>query len=113
MDKLQPQFLRCDPQLLVFLYPCYSKVILSCRVGLISKRFEGKTELVEPWYGGQYNFKKMDTQLIEKWSSVAPIEELHLPAVNEFIPTNFDILHRAEDSPKVPVLIQVALPWMS
>ena len=76
-------------------------------MSLVSKRFEGKTELKEPWYGSHYNFRKMDPQLIAQWSSVTPIDELHLPAVNEFIPTNFDVVPLQEGSPKLPILLQV------
>ena len=77
------------------------------RVSLVSKRFEGKTELKEPWYGTLYNFRKIDPQLIAQWDSVTPIEELRLPAVNEFIPTDFDLVPQEEEPPKLPTLIQV------
>lgn len=78
-----------------------------CRVAVVSKRFEGKTDLTDPWYEAKYNFRKVDPCLIERWSAVAHMEELHLPAPNEFIPTNFDIVPREENSPCVPTLIQV------
>ena len=79
------------------------------RVAVISKRFEGKTEHTERWYGSGYNFKKIDSKLIEQWGSVETIEDLHLPPVNEFIPTDFEIVPLEENSPSVPTLIQVCL----
>jgi len=81
--------------------------LYTCRVSVVSKHFEGKTELTDSWYGAEYNFRKVDPCLIEQWSAVAHTEELHLPAANEFIPTNFDIVPLEENSPSVPVLIQV------
>ena len=77
------------------------------RVYVISKRFEGKTELTEPWYGSKYNLRKIDPQLIEQWSAASTIEELHLLSPNEFIPTNFEIVPLEDGSPKLPVLTQV------
>ncbi len=79
------------------------------RVAVASKKFEGKTELTEPWYGSSYNYRKIDPRLIEEWKTVALNEELHLPAVNEFIPTDFEILSLGEHPPKEPTLIQVQL----
>jgi len=77
------------------------------RVYVISKRFEGKMELTEPWYGSKYNLRKIDPQLIDQWSTASTIEELHLPSPNEFIPTNFEIVPLEDGSPRLPVLIQV------
>lgn len=86
LDRIQPQYLR---------------------IGVVSQKFEGKTTLKEPWYGSDYNMRKIDPKLVEFWSTVEPIEDLHLPTPNEFIPTNFDILPMGENPPKVPVLVQV------
>ena len=88
LDKLKPQFIR---------------------VGVISQKFQDKTSLVEPWYGSAYNARKINPELIELWSSVHPIPELHLPEPNEFIPTDFTITPRpvGEEMQKRPVLIMV------
>ncbi len=77
------------------------------RVAVVSKKFEGKTELTEPWYGAGYNYRKIDPRVIEEWSTTSLAEELHLPAVNEFIPTDFEIVPLGDSSLKVPTLIQV------
>lgn len=77
------------------------------RISVVSKKFEGKTELTEPWYGAGYNYRKIDPRLIEQWRTVATIEEMYLPAANEFIPTNFEIVPLGDNPPKVPTLIQV------
>ena len=81
------------------------------RLGLLSQSFEGKTELTEQWYKSAYNARKIDPSLIEKWSAVEPIPELHLPLPNEFIPTDFAIVPKpeGEELPKTPVLIRVGL----
>ena len=78
------------------------------RVGFLSQKFEGKTDLVEPWYGSAYSACKIDADLIAKWSSVEPIPELSLPKPNEFIPTDFCIVPKPDgEMAKTPVLIQV------
>ena len=80
------------------------------RVGVTSQKFEGKAASVEPWYGSQYTLRKIDPSLVEMWKNVTPIKELRLPAVNEFIPTNFDLVPLdKERAPKIPTLILVCL----
>ena len=89
LSKLHPQFVR---------------------VGVLSQKFEGKTDLVEPWYGSAYNTRKIEPELIDLWSRVQSIPELHLPGCNEFIPTDFEIVPKPSDRdlPKKPELIKVS-----
>ena len=80
------------------------------RLGVLSQKFKGTTDQVEPWYGSAYSARKIDPQLVELWTSAEPIPELHLPKPNEFIPTDFTIVPRpaeGEEFPAVPVLIKV------
>lgn len=79
------------------------------RLGILSQKFDGKTSLIEPWYGSAYNARKIDPTLISAWSAVEPIPELCLPKPNEFIPTDFTIVPKlcAQEMPKTPVLIKV------
>ncbi len=89
MEHLQPKFLR---------------------FGLLSQKFEGRTNCVEPWYGSAYNSRKIDADVIEGWGSVEPIPELFLPKPNEFIPTDFTLVPKLEvEMPKTPVLIMVCV----
>lgn len=90
MDNLQPKFLR---------------------FGVLSQKFEGKTDRVEPWYGSAFSVRKIDAGLIEMWSSVETIPELFLPKPNEFIPTDFSVVSKPKgEMPKLPVLIKVGVP---
>ena len=88
LDRIKPQYLR---------------------ICVVSQKFKGKTTLTEPWYGSEYNIRKIDSKLVEYWSTVESIEELHLPTPNEFIPTEFDIIPLGENPPKVPTLVQVGV----
>ena len=75
---------------------------------MIGQKFKGQTSLKEPWYGSEYNLRKIEPQLIEKWSQVEHNNKFFLPARNEFIPTDFTLVPPPpKDAPKVPVLIQV------
>ncbi len=79
------------------------------RVGVVSQRYEGKTSSTEPWYNSQYNVRKIDQVLINAWSAACPIKELYLPAENEFIPTDFDLVPLDKDkASKVPKLVVVS-----
>ncbi|PPS08959.1 hypothetical protein GOBAR_AA11683 [Gossypium barbadense] len=70
-----------------------------------SKKFEGLTDKVEPWYGTAYSIEKASPSTIQAWMSSAPNENLHLPAPNVFIPTNLSIKN-AQEKIKLPVLLR-------
>ncbi|GLT96003.1 hypothetical protein SLE2022_136530 [Rubroshorea leprosula] len=70
-----------------------------------SKKFEGLTDVVEPWYGTAYSIEKVTTSMIQEWMSMAPNENLHLPAPNIFIPTDFS-LKDLQEKIKYPVLLR-------
>ncbi|XVE61130.1 hypothetical protein DITRI_Ditri06bG0014900 [Diplodiscus trichospermus] len=70
-----------------------------------SKKFEGDTDKVEPWYGTAYSVEKVTTSMIQKWMSSAPNDNLQLPAPNMFIPTNLS-LRKPRDKIKFPVLLR-------
>lgn len=74
---------------------------------VVGKRFEDTTDHTEKWYGTQYSCRKITPDVISQWESVGGTEELHLPTLNEFIPTDFEVLPAPEVAPKVPVLIHV------
>ncbi|KAH9625012.1 hypothetical protein KSS87_008080 [Heliosperma pusillum] len=56
-----------------------------------SKKFEGKTDSIEQWYGTAYCLEKTSGLVIQQWMSAAADEHLHLPAPNVFIPTDLSI----------------------
>ncbi|KAK9671052.1 hypothetical protein RND81_12G003500 [Saponaria officinalis] len=56
-----------------------------------SKKFEGKTDSTEPWYGTAYSLERISGSVIQQWMSASPDEHLHLPAANVFIPTDLSI----------------------
>ncbi|OMO71346.1 hypothetical protein CCACVL1_18285 [Corchorus capsularis] len=70
-----------------------------------SKKFEGLTDKVEPWYGTAYSIEKVTPSMIQGWMSSAPNEKLHLPAPNLFIPTDLS-LKNAQEKVKFPVLLR-------
>ncbi|KAL3533783.1 hypothetical protein ACH5RR_007304, partial [Cinchona calisaya] len=70
-----------------------------------STKFEGHTDMTEPWYGTAYSVEKVTSLMIQQWMERAPNEHLHLPAANVFIPTDLslkDVIEKTE----VPVLLR-------
>ncbi|XP_019186427.1 PREDICTED: insulin-degrading enzyme-like 1, peroxisomal [Ipomoea nil] len=65
----------------------------------------GHTDTSEPWYGTAYSLEKIDGSLIQKWMDEAPVEDLHLPAPNVFIPTDLSLKHVLEKT-KLPSLLR-------
>ncbi|KAK0594994.1 hypothetical protein LWI29_002428 [Acer saccharum] len=70
-----------------------------------SKKFEGHTEMVEPWYGTAYSVEKINDSIIQEWILSAPSENLHLPVSNIFIPTDLS-LKDVHEKAKFPVLLK-------
>ncbi|OAY40427.1 insulin-degrading enzyme-like 1, peroxisomal [Manihot esculenta] len=72
-----------------------------------SKRFEGQTDLVEPWYKTAYSVENITDSLIQEWISSAPNENLHLPSPNMFIPSDLSLKHvDMQEKVKFPVLVR-------
>ncbi|XP_065827904.1 insulin-degrading enzyme-like [Oscarella lobularis] len=76
------------------------------RTRVVSKTFEGKTNRKEGWYGTDYSLEKIEDCVIQNWKNVVLNADLHLPPVNEFIPTNLSVFPRASGSPSLPTLIK-------
>ncbi|CAA0837441.1 Zinc-metallopeptidase- peroxisomal [Striga hermonthica] len=70
-----------------------------------STKFEGVTDLKEPWYGTKYSVERLPGSTIEQWINRAPSEDLHLPKPNIFIPTDLSIVMVTEKT-KVPILLR-------
>lgn len=59
---------------------------------LLSPDNEGKCNLREKWFGTQYNIDEIDAQWKELWATDFPLNpDLHLPAENKFIATDFTL----------------------
>lgn len=105
-DVIQGQFLirhfRPDLIKMILSHLVPSKV----RITVISKAFEGKTDLQEEWYETEYSVSKISPKFIEEWNNVSLNPSLQLPVENEFIPTDFTIRGRPEDSSPIPSLIK-------
>ncbi|KAJ2938650.1 hypothetical protein O0L34_g11978 [Tuta absoluta] len=61
------------------------------RIGVVAKHFGDKCTMTEPWYGTKYLQEDIPDSKIREWSAVKPIEELHLPPPNEFIPSKLEL----------------------
>ncbi|GFY98227.1 insulinase (Peptidase family M16) family protein [Actinidia rufa] len=70
-----------------------------------SKKFEGHTDKIEPWYGTAYSVQKITCSMIQQWMKSAPDEQLHLPSPNVFIPTDLSLKNVLEKV-KVPLLLR-------
>uniref|UniRef100_A0A668VMV7 Insulin-degrading enzyme n=1 Tax=Oreochromis aureus TaxID=47969 RepID=A0A668VMV7_OREAU len=76
------------------------------RVIVVSKSFEGQTDMTEEWYGTQYKQEAISEETIKKWANADLNGKFKLPMKNEFIPTNFEIYPLEKESPSVPTLIK-------
>ncbi|TVU38355.1 hypothetical protein EJB05_11718 [Eragrostis curvula] len=70
-----------------------------------SKKFEGQTNLTEPWYGTSYSVEAVHPSTIQKWVEKAPKDGLHLPKPNIFIPSDLS-LKNAEEKASFPSMLR-------
>lgn len=65
---------------------------------LKSKKFEGKTDLAEPYYNVKYSEKRIADSILEKFEKPSQIylDRLDLPFKNEFMPTDLDLIKTVE-----------------
>ncbi|ESO09969.1 hypothetical protein HELRODRAFT_109371 [Helobdella robusta] len=84
LDKLSPEHLRL------------------CVVG---KKFAGTTNVKEKWYGTDYSITKIPKDVIDGWRNIELNERFLLPEVNDFIPTNFELLPITPKSILLPSII--------
>jgi insulysin len=70
-----------------------------------SKRFEGQTNLTEPWYGTSYSVEAVPPSIVQKWVVKAPEEDLHLRKPNIFIPRDLS-LKNIEEKVSVPLMLR-------
>ncbi|XP_030604512.1 insulin-degrading enzyme [Archocentrus centrarchus] len=82
------------------------KDVVTKKVIVVSKSFEGQTDKTEEWYGTQYKQEAISEETIKKWANADLNGKFKLPMKNEFIPTNFEIYPLEKDSPSVPTLIK-------
>jgi insulysin len=75
------------------------------RVHVVSKKFEGQTNEEEQWYKTQFKKEAIDSKLLEAWARPLANPHLHLPPVNEFIPTALDIKPQPDAEEEYPRLI--------
>ncbi|KAK9664344.1 hypothetical protein RND81_14G035000 [Saponaria officinalis] len=72
-----------------------------------SRKFEGKTDVTEPWYGTAYSLEKISDLVIQQWISASPDEHLHLPEANVFIPTDLSVKD-VEEKVECPILLRTS-----
>uniref|UniRef100_A0A0D9X0K9 Peptidase M16 N-terminal domain-containing protein n=1 Tax=Leersia perrieri TaxID=77586 RepID=A0A0D9X0K9_9ORYZ len=70
-----------------------------------SKQFEGQTNLTEPWYGTSYSVEAVPPSIIQKWVNKAPVEDLHMPKRNIFIPSDLS-LKNVEEKASFPYMLR-------
>ena len=83
------------------------------RLTLVSQKYPGSWDLREKWYGTEYRYEKIPEDLIKQlWTAVqsSPSKrstELHMPAVNEFVPRRLDVEKKEVKEPaRSPMIIR-------
>lgn len=75
------------------------------RILAVGKIYENKTHLKEKWFGTKYSVEDISDDYIQKWKKITLNSELTLPAQNEFIPNNLELLAKDKDLTEFPRII--------
>lgn len=96
---------RYDPALIETLYDYL--VPEKMRVSVVSKKYEGKTDRTEKWYGTEYRLDKLNQSQLQELKGCGLNEAFHLPEKNTFIPNDLGLIKHdaASELPKFPRII--------
>ena len=64
---------------------------------MIAKKFEGQVSDKEEWYGTEYKLEKIPQDKLKGWANSGLHDNLSLPEINEFIPTDFELVPREQE----------------
>lgn len=67
------------------------------RIKVVSKKFEGKTNLIEKWYGTEYAVEIMPEDQVKELIECGLNEDLRLPEKNTFVPSDLDLVKQSSD----------------
>lgn len=75
---------------------------------LYSKRFEedGVCTETEPWFNIPYNSADVPLHWLESWKDLKPNSDLHLPARNTYIATDFSLKEAKPEANEVPAKVK-------
>ncbi|XP_034051077.1 nardilysin [Thalassophryne amazonica] len=73
---------------------------------LLSPEHEGQCPLREKWFGTQYSMEDFQQEWMEHWTDSQLNSDLHLPAENNFIATDFTL--KPSDCPDTEYPVQIA-----
>ena len=97
IDQYKPELIT---EMLEYLKP------ENCNIVVISKSFEGKTDMKEKYYGTNYRIMDLNTDLIVKLKNPGLNDKFTFPEKNEFIPTKFEIIQSSEKQVTPEKIIQ-------
>lgn len=77
------------------------------RVAIVGKKFVGQTDSTEKWYGTQYKLEDISQEKIDLWTNCGLNDQnLSLPPINDFIPSNLELKTNEEKGEKMPQMIR-------
>jgi len=68
------------------------------RLGVTAQQFGETATRTEPWYGTKFKVERIPREKLEEWENAEIHPNLHLPARNPFIPTDFELVARDDVS---------------
>ncbi|XP_071572686.1 nardilysin [Temnothorax nylanderi] len=76
----------------------------NANIMIFNEDFDGvELNKVEPWFQTKYTDSEIPKEWIERWKSIEPLPDFHLPLPNTFLPSDFSLIPIPAEVPKYPV----------
>lgn len=83
-------------------------VVFLFRTISVSQKHIDRCDKTEEWYGVRYSIEKHTSEQEKMWKECGTHKELQLPARNEFIPHDFELVERDPAHSQSPRVIRVS-----
>lgn len=73
---------------------------------ILDKKFDEKEfDKIEPWFKTKYTDAEIEPEWLERWKTIEPLEDFHLPLPNIFLTNDFSLITLPADIPKYPAKV--------
>ncbi|KMQ86607.1 nardilysin-like isoform x1 protein [Lasius niger] len=77
----------------------------NANIMIFDEKFNAELYKIEPWFKTRYTDVEIPRNWIERWKTIEPLPDFHLPVPNIFLTSDFTLIPMPKDIPKYPVKI--------
>ncbi|EFN65226.1 Nardilysin [Camponotus floridanus] len=77
----------------------------NANIMIFNGKFNAELDKTEPWFNTKYTDVEIPQEWVERWKTIKPLPDFHLPIPNTFLTSDFTLIPIPADIPKYPVKI--------